>query len=311
MYQVRVIFFVLLAFGLSACMGGTKIVIPAYTAPKEVAKLSKIKTRDGALSDESYLALWIDPQIQGAKSTMHSLDTMLIDSVKEVLTQTNFIALDPLGGSESVALRMRVQSYDYIHEANKRELYLEVNFLLSRGSEEFLSKSYSERKNRQSQHSQNLPTQNELTSQAVQAIVRSFISDISPLRTNQLREFKPFASELAFVEEYAKRKNYEGAIKLMRSYKGERGMNYHYNLAVLYEAQASTQEDLRLLEYAQDHYEQALLLGGASDTLIMSAKIRFDTLYDLLWQTKKQAKANRALIQERDSMLGDSQSEYE
>jgi len=296
------------ALMLASCGAGPKIVIPSYTAPKEAAKLSKIETKDEFISENAYLALWINPEIQGGTKALAS---MLIDSVKTKVTQTNFIALDPLGGDEGVALNMKVQSYDYKQEGNKVSLYLDVVFVLARGTEEFLAKSYSERKNRQSKDLSRLPTQNQLTSEAVEKVVKDFISDISPLKTNQLREFKSFPSELAYVEEYAKRKNYKGAIKLMNKYKGERDMNFHYNLAVLFEAEASITENLRLLDKAQDNYDKAMEMGGASDELIMSAKVRFENFYDLLNKTKDQDKANQALIEDRNSMIGSSDSEYE
>lgn len=305
---MRIVIWVGITLMFASCGTGPKIVIPSYTAPKEAAKLSKIETRDEFISDNAYLALWINPEVQGGTNMLAS---MLIDSVKSKVTQTNFIALDPLGGDEGVALNMKVQSYDYKQEGNKVSLYLDVVFVLARGTEEFLAKSYSERKNRQSKDVSRLPTQSQLTSEAVDKVVKNFISDISPLKTNQLREFKSFPSELAYVEEYAKRKNYKGAIKLMNRYKGEKDMSFHYNLAVLFEAEASMTENLKLLENAQDNYDKAMVMGGATDELVMSAKVRFENFYDLLQKTKKQDKANQALIDDRNSMIGSSDSEYE
>jgi hypothetical protein len=305
---IRIVVLTGVALMLASCGAGPKIVIPSYTAPKEAAKLSKIETRDEFISESAYLALWINPEVAGGTKTLAS---MLIDSVKTKVTQTNFIALDPLGGSEGVTLNMKVQSYDYQQEGNKVSLYLDVVFILARGSEEFLAKSYSERKNRQSKDVSRLPTQSQLTSEAVEKVVKDFISDISPLKTNQLREFKSFPSELAYVEEYAKRKNYKGAIVLMNRYKGDKDMNFHYNLAVLFEAEASTTENLKLLDRAQEHYDNAMAMGGASDELVMSAKVRFENFYDLLSKTKSQDKANQALVDDRNSMIGSSDSEYE
>jgi len=296
---------------LSACAGGPKIVIPSYTAPKEAAKLSKIETKDEFISEGAYLALWLNPTVENAKKTNPKLQSMLIENVKAKLTETNFIALDPLGGSEGVALDMKILNYEYADAGNKVSLSLEVVFRLSRGVDEFLVKNYVDRKNRQSKDASKLPSENELASDAVAKVVKDFISDISPLKTNQLREFKSFPGALAPVEEYAKRKNYKGAIKLMNRYKGEKDRDYHYNLAVLFEAEASTTENLKLLNYAQEHYEQAELLGGMSDELIMSAKARFDTFYDLLNKTKKQGESNQALIDDRNAMSGSSDSEYE
>ncbi|MDY0116759.1 MAG: hypothetical protein RBR59_04170 [Sulfurimonadaceae bacterium] len=296
---------------LVGCGAGPQIVIPSYTAPKEAAKLSKIETKDEFISEGAYLALWLNPAVEGSKKTNPKLQSMLIEGVKTKLTETNFIALDPLGGPEGVALDMKILNYEYKNEGNKVSMSLEVTFRLSRGVDEFLVKNYKDRKNRQSKDISKLPSENELASESVAKVVRDFISDISPLKTNQLREFKAFPSELMHVEEYAKRKNYKGAIVMMNKYKGKKDMGFHYNLAVLFEAEASTTENLKLLNNAQANYEKAVELGGIKDELVMSAKTRFDTFYDLLYKTKEQGKSNQALIDDRNSMTGSSDSEYE
>jgi len=112
-------------------------------------------------------------------------------------------------------------------------------------------------------------------------IVKYFISDISPLKTYQMREFKPLPSELQAVIAYAKRKNYKGAISLMEAYKGDKDANYYYNLAILYEAMASTTEDIKYLKLAQKNYNEAILKGGGDDKTILDAKVRFDKFFDL------------------------------
>ncbi len=296
---------------ISGCATGAKIVIPSYTAPKEVAKISKIETKDEFISDESYLALWINPEIKGVQDSNKKLAPMLINSVKEKITQTNFIAIDPLGGDGSVALNMKVLNYKYENFGKKVMLTLEVSFTLARGVNEFLVKTYKERKNRQANDPSKLPTENELASEAVNKVVKYFISDISPLKTNQLREFKDLPDELSAVFTYAKRRNYKDAIRIMKKYKGEKDINYHYDLAILYEAQASTTEDVKLLRLASKEYEKAMNLGGYKDKLVVDAKARFDKFYDLLRTTKKQDKANQALINDRNSMTGSTDSEYE
>jgi len=301
------------AIFLSACggAGGPKIVIPSYTAPKEASKLSKIETKDEYISDGAYLALWINPNVSEAQNTNAQLQSLLIDSVKSKLTQTNFIAIDPMGGEEGVALNMKVSNYSYEKVGTKVSLALEVTFTLSRGMDEFLVKKYSDRKNRQSRDASKLPTENELASQSVSKVVKYFISDISPLKTNQLREFKSLPSELQPVVSYAKRKNYKGAIKLMQRHKDGRDMNYYYNLAILFEAEASIKEDLSILRFAKLNYQKAMDQGGFSDKLVSGAKARFDNFYELLNQTKKQSKANQALINDRNSMGGSADDEYE
>jgi len=308
----KVLFFILLSivFLFSGCGTGAKIVIPSYTAPKEVAKLSKIETKDEFISDGAYLAVWLNPDVKGAKETNAKLETMLIDSVKARFTETNFVTIDPLGDEKGVALSMKVSNYNYTKTGNKISLALEVTFILSRDTDEFLVKTYRERKNRQARDVSKLPSENELASSAVSKVVKFFISDISPLKTNQLREFKSLPTELSAVITYAKRKNYKGAIKLMTNHKGEKDMNYYYDLAILYEAEASVNEDLKLLKFAELNYEKAMSLGGIDDELVVSAKARFDTFYELLSKTKQQDKANQALRNDRDSMAGSSDSEY-
>ncbi len=293
------------------CGGGPKIVIPSYTAPKEAAKLSKIETKDEFISQGAYLALWLNPEVKGAKETNKKLESLLIDSVKASLTQTNFVTIDPMGSNGDVALSMKISNYEYKNLGKDVSISLEVTFIISRASDEFLVKTYSDRKNRQSEDVSKLPSENELASQAVDKVVKYFISDISPLKTSQLREFKSLPSDLELVTAYAQRKNYKGAIKLMENYKGEKNLNYHYDLAVLYEAEASVNEDLKLLDSAQSNYEQAMSLGGINDELVVSAKARFDNFYDLLNKTKKQDNANQALVKDRNTMTGSSASEYE
>ena len=309
-----VMFFVLFSsiVFLSGCgASGAKIVIPSYTAPKEAPKLSKIETKDEFISEGAYLAVWLNPDVKGLKGVNPKLKEMLIDSVKVKFTETNFITIDPLGDENGVTLSMKVSNYDYKKTANKISMALEVTFILSRGVDEFLVKKYSDRKNRQSRDPSKLPTENELVSQSVSKVVKYFISDISPLKTSQLREFKPLPKELQAVLSYAKRKNYKGAIKLMNYYKGKKDVDFYYNIAILYEAQASETENLKLLKLADDSYEKAMSLGGIDDKVIVDAKARFDNFYELLNKTKKQDKANQALRDDRNSMTGSSDSEYE
>jgi len=309
-----VLFFTFLGvmFFLSGCgASGAKIVIPSYTAPKEVSKLKKIETKDEFISDGTYLAVWLNPDVGGTKKTNLKLKDMLIESVKAKLTETNFITIDPLGDENGVSLSMKVSNYDYRKVTNKVSMALEVTFTLSRATDEFLVKKYRVRKNRQARDVTKLPSEDELASQAVSKVVKYFISDISPLKTFQLREFKSLPKDLGAVVSYAKRKNYKSGIKLMNYYKGKRDMNFYYDLAILYEAEASEKENLKLLRLADDNYEKAMALGGMNDKLIIDAKARFDNFYELLNKTKKQDKANQALRDDRNDMAGSSDSEYE
>ena len=98
---------------------------------------------------------------------------------------------------------------------------------------------------------------------------------------------------------------------MMQNYKKDRDMNFYYNLAILFEAEASIKEDLKILRFAKLNYEKAMQEGGSEDKIVTSAKVRFDSFYELLNQTKKQNKANQALISDRNAMSGSSDEEYE
>lgn len=307
----HLLLFGVVTFLFTACGHGPRIVIPSYTAPKEASKLKQIETKDEFIAKGAYLAIWLNPDIKGADKANSKLRDMLIGSVKSAITQTNFIALDPLGEDDGVALNMEVVSYDYKKGGDKVSLYLKVTFVLARGVNEFLVKSYDKRLVRSSSDPSRLPTEDQLASEAVNKIVKYFISDISPLKTYQMREFKPLPSALEAVVAFAKRKNYKGAVSLMEEYDGEKDANYYYNLAILYEAMASETEDLSYLKSAKKNYNKALLKGGGKDKTIIDAKARFDRFFDLLNRTKKVQKNNSALLKDRNSMVESSDSEYE
>ena len=268
-------------------------------------------TNNAEIPGGAYLAIAINPNILNINRATPKLKDFLIDDIKAKLTQTNFIALNPIAGDNDVVLIMSVNNYHFTQTPNKRSLDLEVNFTLSKGAEEFLSQSYKTSKNRQSSESKKLPSEAQLASDAAQDVVEDFIADISPLKTFQLREFKPLPDDITYAIDYAKTKNYGGAIKAMESYKGVRDMNFYYDLAVLYEAQASENEDLSGLEQADENYNMALSRGGAKDELVKSAKARFDNFYELLGKTKSQEAKNQGLIKNRSGELGTSKEEFE
>ena len=296
---------------LTGCATTSKITIPSYSPPREEVKIKKMITKDDKIPGGAYLAVTLNPNILHLERAIPKVKDFLLDSIKTKLTQTNFIALNPIAGENDVMLIMNVANYQYKTGANTRSVDLEVNFTLSRGAEEFLSESYKKTKNRQSADVKNLPSESVLASQAVNDVVEDFISDISPLKTFQLREFKSLPDEIAFAIEYAKSRNYKGAIKAMEKYKGDRDMNFYYDLAILYEAQASMSEDLSGLDRANDNYSMALSKGGSKDELVISAKARFDNFYELLEKTKKQDASNQGLIKNRNGELGKSSDEFE
>ncbi|WP_345980082.1 hypothetical protein [Sulfurimonas sp. HSL3-2] len=306
-----VLAFSLSAFLITGCATGAKITIPSYSPPREEAKIKKMVTKDDEIPEGAYLAIAINPDVLNIKRTIPKMKNYLIDNIKAKLTQTNFIALNPIAGENDVVLIMSINNYQYKSTANKRSVELEVSFTLSRAAEEFLSKSYTAVKNRQSKDPLKLPSESELASQAAKDVVEDFVSDISPLKTFQLREFKPLPDDIAYAIDYAKRRNYNGAIRAMEKYKGTRDMNFYYDLAILYEAQASMTENLSGLEKADEYYNMALSRGGSKDELVISAKARFDNFYELLEKTKSQDAKNQGLIKNRSGEMGTSTDEFE
>lgn len=296
---------------ITGCGAGAKITIPSYSPPREEAKIKKMVTQDDKIPGGAYLALTINPAILNLNLAIPKVKDYLIDAIKTKLTQTNFVALNPIAGENDVMLIMKVTNYQFTSTANSRSMELEVNFTLSRGAEEFLSQTYRKKKNRQSSDPKLLPSESMLASQAVNDVVEDFIADISPLKTFQLREFKSLPDDIAFVIDYAQTRNYSGAIKAMEKYKGNRDMNFYYDLAILYEAQASVAEDLSGLDQANDYYTLAMRKGGSKDELVLSAKSRFDNFYELLAKTKKQDSKNQGLIKKRNGELGQSSDEFE
>jgi len=299
------------AIFITGCGAGAKITIPSYSPPREEAKIKKMITQDDKIPGGAYLAITVNPKILHLERAIPKVKDYLVDSIKTKLTQTNFIALNPIAGENDVMLIMNVENYNYKATSSTRLVDLAINFTLSRGAEEFLSQTYKKTKNRESADERNLPSESVLASQAVNDVVEDFIADISPLKTFQLREFKSLPDDIAYVIDYAQSRNYKGAIKAMEKYKGDRNMNFYYDLAILYEAQASVSEDLSGLDNANDNYNMALSRGGSKDELVLSAKARFDNFYELLEKTKKQDKNNQGLIKNRNGELGQSSDEFE
>lgn len=310
-YLVTLTLFAFTLFFTACQSSGVKIVIPSYSAPKEVAKISKIETKDEFISDGAYLALWINPQVTNSKQNSLELSQSVINSLKEKLTQTNFIAIDPMGDENGVSLNIAFSSYNYTKSANKSSLEMEMTFTLTRGFDEFLVKKYRDKKLRQSSDPSKLPTQMQLSEASINKLVKYFIADISPLKSYQLREFKDFPAELSMLPQYIEQKNYSKAISLMQLYNGSKDKDYYYNLAVLYEADASTKEDLTLLRLAKLNYTLSMKNGGSSDELINQSNAKFESFYTLLNKTASQREANQALINDRNSLGGSSDDEFE
>lgn len=295
---------VMIAMYMTGC-SSAKIVIPSYTPPKEYKKLSEIES-GGDVSDGTYLAMAINPDIGGtAGSDKAAIDAALISSIKAQLTETNFITIYPIFDLADVALNMTIIGYEYNQVApGSIAADLQVTFTITKGATEYLTKTYGARKRRHSSNAALLPSKSEILVELGQDVTKKFTSDITPRKTNQLREFKSMPSDLEYITTYAKRGNFETAIKDMENYQGNKDAAFYYNLAVLYEAFGSKTESMAAFGKTEEAYNQSMKLGGHSDDMIVNAKARFDNFYRLFKMTQKQKSQNENLNNELGDMFG-------
>ncbi len=287
---------------LAGCAQNTKIVVPSYTPPADIQKIEELKS-GGETAEGVYLTFAINPDLQfaatpPAKVEADLLMRNLVNQIRAQITETSFITLHPIYDMASVVLDMEVLDYQYIEAAKERRASMKITFTLSKGSTPVLSKIYDASEIRFSSDPNRLPSKQDILSRASQTVVKKFVSDISPTRTNQLREFLPLPSELSHVIGFAERGNFESAIEDMLKFKGKRDMNFYYDLAVLFEALGSRTENLKTTAKAKDAYDEAFKLGGNKNEIVAAAKARFDNFYRLLVLTQSQQLKNQQLNQE-------------
>lgn len=287
---------------LAGCAQNTKIVVPSYAPPADIQKIEELKS-GGETTEGVYLTFAINPDLHfattpPAKVEADLLMRNLVNQIRAQITETSFITLHPIYDMASVVLDMEVLDYQYIEAAKERRASVKITFTLSKGSTPVLSKIYDASEIRFSADPNRLPSKSEILSRASQTVVKKFVSDISPTRTNQLREFLPLPSELSHVIGFAERGNFESAIEDMLKFKGKKDMNFYYDLAVLYEALGSRTENLKTTAKAKDAYDEAFKLGGNKNEIVTAAKARFDNFYRLLVLTQSQQLKNQQLNQE-------------
>jgi len=296
----------LTALFISGC-GNAKIVIPSYSPPKEYKKLSEIES-GGDMREGTYMAMAINPEIQGeASADKKKLDAILINAIKQGLTETNFITIYPIFDTANVALNMQIISYEYEKSTNNINADMQVAFTITKGITEYISKTYSAKANRYSSNPNNLPSKSKVLLDLGKDVSKKFISDITPLKTRQLREFKSMPSELDYIITYAQRGNFESAVDDMAEYDGDKNMNYYYNLAVLYEGLGAKTGEISAFNSAKKAYSKAMREGGSSDDIVVNAKSRFDNFYRLFQMTQSQKDKNKDLSDELDDMYGQSE----
>ncbi|MCP5161682.1 MAG: hypothetical protein H7A00_08425 [Hahellaceae bacterium] len=289
---------------LAGCATTQKIVIPSYTAPREYKKISEIES-GGEMKEGVYLALAIDPEVKGQSvASEPKLPDLLVNGIKQGLTETNFITIYPIFDEAYVQLDIHVLSFEYVQTDNDIKADIQVSYTLVKGVSEYLNKTYSGRITRHSSQPALLPSRNQVLLDLTRDVSKKFVSDITPLKTNQLREFKSLPGALEYVLTYAKQGNFQSAISDMEEYTGSKDAGFYFNLAVLYEAQGSETKDMELFRKADLMYKKSMQTGGSSDELIVGTKAKFDNFYRLFKLTEKQRKANKQLTNELESTYG-------
>jgi len=305
-YEYSLLFSSMLALIISGC-GNAKIVIPSYSPPKEFKKLSEIES-GGDMREGTYMAMAINPEVGGEPShDKKKIDAILINAVKQGLTETNFITIYPIFDTANVALNMQIISYEYERSINNINADMQVAFTITKGITEYISKTYSAKASRYSSNANLLPSKSKILLDLGKEVSKKFISDITPLKTRQLREFKTMPSELDYIITYAKRGNFESAVEDMQEYSGNKDMNYFYNLAVLYEGLGAKTGAMESFNSAKKSYAKAMRMGGSNDEVIFNAKARFDNFYRLFKMTQNQKSQNKNLSNELDDMYGQTE----
>lgn len=287
---------------LSACAATTKIVVPSYSPPKEYKRISEIES-GGEMQEGAYLALAIDPDVKG-KGGDSGIGELMISSIKEGLTDTNFITLHPIFDDAYVQLNMNVLAFDFKKSGSDIKADIQVAFTITKGISEYLNKTYSAEVNRYSSDPNLLPSKNKVLFDLSKDVTKKFISDITPLKTNQLREFKSMPSELEYILTYAKRGNYQSAVEDMEAYDGGKDAGFYYNLAVLYEALGSQSDGSEYFVKADKTYKASMRTGGSTDEVVVNNKSRFDNFYRLFKMTEKQKSTNKQLTNELEETYG-------
>ena len=305
MHVVSTLFLTVTIMFLAGCGAQkSKIVIPSYSAPKEIQKIEMLKS-GGENSEGAYLTFAINPEVKNTtKKDTKLIRKGLISNLKSGITETNFISLYPIYDTAHVVLDMEVLDYQFKKTDKQIRSNIKVSFTLSKGTSGVMTKIYNSSKSRFSSDPNKLPSKSEIVFDLTEDVTDKFIADISPRKTNQLREFKPLPSQLSHIEGFARKGNFQSAIADMENFTGQKDMNYYYDLAILYEALGSTTEDLKVSEKAKEAYEKAFVLGGNTDETIAAAKARFDNFYRLLKLTRSQQQQNKKLNQELNETYG-------
>ncbi len=281
---------------LSAC-AKEQLILKTYSPPKKQEQVKKMIENSEASTGFINLQLVEDIdyicESVGKNKASKDMAQGLISNLKKYINQTNFISLNTVEDDASVSLDMQILRLKFVQTKNSRELHVKVNFVIRKDGAEFYSEPYKYDTKRQSRAGlQGLPSKSEIFSDASEYLAKKLIKDISPIKTRKIVELKDLPDAIQYTVEYAKGKNFKGAIKAMENYKGDKGLEYYFNLGVYYEGYGSQIDNMAMFAKAQENYEKAMAMGGSKDETIVKGKMKFDNFYEIIKKVAEQQVAN-------------------
>lgn len=277
---------------LTGC-GKSQLLLNTYVPPNKPKEVAQMLESENA--DSGFLEIEIVDDIlkgDGIKSDK-AFEGKLLSSLKKFVTQTNFISISEVKDQSNLSLDMKVVVFDYKETPNATNGIISVEFNIRKEGTTFYTQGYEYKIKRYAKAGrQALPTKAQLFAEASDYLAKKLIKDISPIASMKLVELKGLPKELAYTENYAKQKNYEGAIKAMKAYEGEKDEAYYFNLAVYCEALAAQSDDMSLLSKANEYYEKAMQLSEGGDEVITKGKAKFDRYYKIIKKVADQKAKN-------------------
>jgi hypothetical protein len=287
-------FITILAIGvvLSGC-SKNQLLVNTYIPPNKPKEVSQMLETEDANS--GFLEIEIVDFIikgDGVNSDM-SFENKLVSSLKKFITQTNFISISEVKDVSNLSLDMKVLIFQYNETPNATSGLVSVEFNIRKEGTTFYTQNYKYNIKRYAKAGrQALPSKAQLLSEASDYLAKKLIKDISPVASLKLVELIDLPDEIAYTQKYAKQKNYKGAIKAMKAYRGKKDEAYYFNFAVYCEALAAKSDDLALLSKADEYYEKAMQLSQGENEVITKGKAKFDRYYQVIKKVADQKAKN-------------------
>jgi len=274
-----------------------QLILKTYKPPKKQEQVKKmVESSDSAVGfinlqifdDIDYIC-----EVIGKTRDTKVMAKGLVNNIERFVNQTNFISLNQVEDVAAVSLDMQITALRFSETKNSRELHVTVNFVIRKDGVEFYSEPYVYNTIRKSRAGlQGIASKDEILNEASAYLAKKLIKDISPIKTRKLVELKDLPDKLAYTINYAKGKNFKGAIKAMEKYDGEKDMNYYYDLGVFYEGYGSQIDNMAMFAKAEENYDKAMAMGGSEDSTIVNGKMKFDNFYEVIKKVAQQQVAN-------------------